>query len=131
MLLSDGQYHGKRVLSAASTKAMTASRSVPGGDGDRLRTYGWDMNTGYSSNRGHLFPVGKSFGHTGFTGTSLWIDPTTQTAVIFLSNRVHPDGKGNVTRVRGQVATLAAASVVTPPFPSPRSAATRAAMTKS
>jgi CubicO group peptidase (beta-lactamase class C family) len=106
MLLSDGQYHGKRVLSAASTKAMTAPRTVPGGDGDRLRTYGWDMNTGYSKNRGDLFPVGKSFGHTGFTGTSLWIDPTTQTAVIFLSNRVHPNGKGNVTRVRGQVATL-------------------------
>jgi len=111
MLLSGGEYHGKRVLSPASVKEMTAPRPVPGGDGARLRTYGWDMNTGYSKNRGELFPVGKSFGHTGFTGTSLWIDPTTQTAVIFLSNRVHPNGKGNVTRVRGQVATLAASAL--------------------
>jgi CubicO group peptidase (beta-lactamase class C family) len=53
----------------------------------------------------------RSFGHTGFTGTSLWIDPTSQTAVIFLSNRVHPNGKGNVTRLRGQVATIAATAL--------------------
>ncbi len=117
MLLSRGAYNGKRVLSAASVEAMTAPRSVPGGDGAWLRTYGWDMKTGYSKNRGDLFPVGKSFGHTGFTGTSLWIDPTTETAVIFLSNRVHPNGKGNVTRVRGQVATLVAAALPKTPWP--------------
>ena len=56
----------------------------------------------------------RGFGHTGFTGTSLWIDPDSETAVIFLSNRVHPDGKGNVNRVRGQVATLAAAAISMP-----------------
>jgi uncharacterized protein YbbC (DUF1343 family) len=76
-----------------------------------MRTLGWDVQTSYSANRGELFPVGASFGHTGFTGTSLWLDPGTRTAVIFLSNRVHPDGKGNVTRLRGQVATQAAAAV--------------------
>ena len=53
------------------------------------------------ANRGEVFPKGNSFGHTGFTGTSLWLDPGSQTAVIFLSNRVHPDGKGNVTKLRG------------------------------
>src|SRR5262249_59833678 len=57
------------------------------------------------------------FGHTGFTGPSLWVDPAAQTAVVFLSNRVHPDGKGNVTRLRGRVATLVAASIVAAPFP--------------
>ncbi len=86
---------------------MTAGRAVPGG----LRTYGWDMATSYSSNRGTGFRKGVSFGHTGFTGTSIWIDPETQTAVIILANRVHPDGKGNATRLRSQIATIAADAV--------------------
>src|SRR5206468_9127228 len=107
MLLNEGSYAGKRVLSPATVRLMTTPRPVPGG----LRALGWDVQTSYSANRGELFSPG-SFGHTGFTGTSIWIDPTSQMAVIFLSNRVHPDGKGNVNRVRGQVATLAAASVV-------------------
>jgi uncharacterized protein YbbC (DUF1343 family) len=80
-----------------------------------MRAYGWDVDTSYSRNRGDLFPFGKSFGHTGFTGTSIWIDPGSQTAVIFLSNRVHPDGKGNISRLRGQVATLAAAGLTSYP----------------
>ena len=58
----------------------------------------------FSSNRGELLPLG-SFGHTGFTGTSLWIDPATRLFVVFLSNRVHPDGKGDVTPLRARVAT--------------------------
>jgi uncharacterized protein YbbC (DUF1343 family) len=68
-------------------------------------------------NRGDLFPVG-SFGHTGWTGTSLWIDPWTQSFVVFLSNRVHPDGKGDVAALRGRVATIVAAAVSDrlPPF---------------
>src|SRR5262249_55958119 len=61
--------------------------------------------------RGELFPVG-SYGHTGFTGTSLWLDPATRSYVIFLSNRVHPDGKGDVTALRGKVATVAAAALI-------------------
>jgi uncharacterized protein YbbC (DUF1343 family) len=85
------------------------------------RGLGWDIDSRYSSNRGDLFSS-RSFGHTGFTGTSIWIDPDTSTVVVFLSNRVHPDGDGNVTRLRGRVATLVAAAVgdglsdsVTPP----------------
>ncbi|HZZ79258.1 MAG TPA: serine hydrolase domain-containing protein [Gemmataceae bacterium] len=94
---------GKPLLREETWKVMTEPRKVPNG----LRTYGWDMATGYSANRGDVFPKGVSFGHTGFTGTSIWIDPRSQTAVIFLSNRVHPDGKGNVTKLRARVATIA------------------------
>ncbi|HEX8197034.1 MAG TPA: exo-beta-N-acetylmuramidase NamZ domain-containing protein, partial [Pyrinomonadaceae bacterium] len=74
------------------------------------RGLGWDMNTSFSSNRGELFPLG-SFGHTGFTGTGVWIDPVSQTFVVFLSNRVHPDGKGDVSPIRNKVATIAASAI--------------------
>ena len=112
MLLNGGEYNGKRILQAETIKLLLAPREVPlAGGKTGLRTYGWDMQTGYSSNRGDGFPSGKSFGHTGFTGTSVWIDPGSQTAVIILSNRVHPAGKGNVTKLRSQVATLAATAV--------------------
>ncbi len=110
MILDGGVYKGKRVLAPATVVTMTTPRPVPlAGGKTGLRTYGWDVQTPYSANRGELFPADRSFGHTGFTGTSLWIDPESQTVVIFLSNRVHPDGKGNVTKLRGQVATIAAA----------------------
>jgi uncharacterized protein YbbC (DUF1343 family)/CubicO group peptidase (beta-lactamase class C family) len=114
MLLNRGESGGVRVLSPATVRLMTTARPVPGG----LRALGWDVRTSYSANRGELFGEG-SFGHTGFTGTSIWIDSASRTAVIFLSNRVHPAGKGNVTALRGRVATLAAAAVVQPPFPGP------------
>jgi CubicO group peptidase (beta-lactamase class C family) len=104
MVLNRGELGGKRVLKPETMALFTEPRPVPGG----LRTRGWDCDTSYSANRGEHFPKGKSFGHTGFTGTSIWIDPESQTAVIFLSNRVHPAGKGNVTKLRGRVATLAA-----------------------
>ncbi|HEX8292977.1 MAG TPA: exo-beta-N-acetylmuramidase NamZ domain-containing protein, partial [Pyrinomonadaceae bacterium] len=64
----------------------------------------------FSTNRGDLFPAG-SFGHTGFTGTSLWLDPASETFVVFLSNRVHPDGKGDVGPLRGRVANVVAGAV--------------------
>jgi CubicO group peptidase (beta-lactamase class C family) len=107
MILGGGIYNGKRILKPETVRLMTAPREVPGG----LRTYGWDMATSYSANRGKVFPRGGSFGHTGFTGTSLWIDPKSKTAVVFLSSRLHPDGKGNVTRLRGEIATLAAEAI--------------------
>lgn len=112
MLLGKGQHNGKQVLKAETVALMTAPREVPLGGGKKgLRTYGWDMQTGFSSNRGDGFPSGVSYGHTGFTGTSIWIDPASDTAVIVLANRVHPKGKGNVSKLRAQVATLAAAAV--------------------
>jgi uncharacterized protein YbbC (DUF1343 family) len=68
------------------------------------------MDSSFSGNRGELLPLG-SFGHTGFTGTSLWIDPATRMFVVFLSNRVHPEGKGDVTPLRARIATVAAAAL--------------------
>ncbi len=110
MLLNRGEYGGQRTLDAKTVDLFTTPRPVPG---DKfLRTYGWDVNTKFSSNRGDVFPVGESFGHTGFTGTSIWLHPASQSAVIFLSNRVHPNGKGNVTPLRRQVATIAAQAVL-------------------
>jgi uncharacterized protein YbbC (DUF1343 family) len=107
MVLDGGRLGRARILSPAGIEAVTRPRFY--GDGD-VRGLGWDIATGYSRNRGDLFPPG-SFGHTGFTGTSLWIDPSSDTYVVFLSNRVHPDGKGDVGRLRALVATLAASAV--------------------
>jgi CubicO group peptidase (beta-lactamase class C family) len=112
MLLADGKHNGKAFLRSKTFRLYTAPHEVTTTKGKGLRTYGWDMQTTYSANRGELFPKGVSYGHTGFTGTSLWLDPQSRTAVIFLSNRVHPNGKGNVTRLRGQVATLAARALL-------------------
>jgi CubicO group peptidase (beta-lactamase class C family) len=107
MLLNQGKHEGKAFMRKETVELMTSPRKVPGGKESGLRTYGWDMATGFSANRGDVFPKGISYGHTGFTGTSIWLDPQSRSAVIFLSNRVHPDGKGNVTKIRAQVATLA------------------------
>lgn len=108
MILNGGQYHGVRILSPLSVAAMTRPRLVA--DDGGARGLGWDINTSFSSNRGDLFPLG-SFGHTGFTGTSIWIDPASQMFLIFLSNRVHPNGKGDVGPLRGQVAAIVAGAV--------------------
>ncbi|MBS1770982.1 MAG: DUF1343 domain-containing protein [Acidobacteria bacterium] len=113
MLLNGGTYNGRRVLSRATVNRMTTPLVVS--EGGDTRGLGWDIDTPFSSNRGELFPRG-SFGHTGFTGTSLWIDRVSQTFVVFLSNRVHPTGKGNVTPLRAKIATLAAAAVEDTPI---------------
>ena len=97
------------VLAPDTVDRMTAIATPPHLD-DR-RGLGWDIDSRYSSARGDRFPATRSFGHTGFTGTSIWIDPASETVVVFLSNRVHPDGGGNVVALRGRVATLAAAAV--------------------
>ena len=113
MLLNGGRLGDVRVLAPATVERMTTA-STPAGMKD-VRGLGWDIDSAYSSNRGDLFPIGTSYGHTGFTGTSLWLDPTTKSYVIFLSNRVHPDGKGDVTPLRSKVATVAAAALSTQP----------------
>ena len=109
MILAGGKLGKVRVLSPLGVDALTRPRYF--GDGD-VRALGFDIDTAYSKNRGDLFPPG-SFGHTGFTGTSLWIDPSSNTFVVFLSNRVHPDGKGDVGRLRGVVASVTAAALET------------------
>lgn len=75
--------------------------------GVALRGLGWDIESPFSGNRGELFPVG-GFGHTGFTGTDLWIDPWSDSYVIFLSNRVHPNGGKNSVPLEGKIANAAA-----------------------
>jgi uncharacterized protein YbbC (DUF1343 family)/CubicO group peptidase (beta-lactamase class C family) len=111
MLLGGGRLGNARILSPAAIARMTSPSTPP--EMRAVRGLGWDIDSSYSSNRGELFPIGSSYGHTGFTGTSLWLDPATKSYVIFLSNRVHPDGKGDVTALRGRVATVAAAALIT------------------
>jgi uncharacterized protein YbbC (DUF1343 family)/CubicO group peptidase (beta-lactamase class C family) len=112
MLLNGGTLDGVRILSPATISRMIEP-STPAYMHD-VRGLGWDIDSSFSANRGDLFPIG-SFGHTGFTGTSLWLDPQSRSYVVFLSNRVHPDGKGDVTALRGRVATIAAAALISGP----------------
>ncbi len=118
MLLGAGALDGQRVLAPLTVARMTSPATPP--NERNVRGLGWDIDSSYAVNRGELFPIG-SFGHTGFTGTSLWIDPITETFVIFLSNRVHPDGKGDVTALRARVATTAARAIVDVPLARVRS----------
>jgi uncharacterized protein YbbC (DUF1343 family)/CubicO group peptidase (beta-lactamase class C family) len=109
MILNGGTYGGVRILSPLGVAAMTRPRAVT--DEGGARGLGWDIASSFSGNRGDLFPPG-SFGHTGFTGTSLWLDPASETFLVFLSNRVHPDGKGDVGALRGRVASIVASSLM-------------------
>lgn len=109
MLLGGGQLNGKRILKESTVANFTRGRWLP--DGTSGRALGWDADTGYSSPRGMHFPRGISYGHTGFTGTSIWIDPVSQTFVILLTNRVHPTGKGNTIALRRNVATVVAQAI--------------------
>ncbi len=108
MVLGGGALGSVRILSPLTVLKMT-SQATPAAMAN-VRGLGWDIDSSYSSNRGELLPVG-SFGHTGWTGTSVWMDPVTKTYVILLSNRVHPDGKGDATPVRARVATVVAAAL--------------------
>jgi uncharacterized protein YbbC (DUF1343 family)/CubicO group peptidase (beta-lactamase class C family) len=75
------------------------------------RAAGFDIDSNYSRPRGQHFPIGTSFGHTGWTGGFLWIDPGSKSFFVFLSNRVHPDGQGSVTALQKQLGTLVAESL--------------------
>ena len=99
---------GSQILSSLMVEKMTTPQQPP--TSTVLRGFGWDIDSPFSSNRGDLLPVG-SFGHTGFTGTSLWIDPTTHTYIIVLSNAVHPRGKGSAVALRSKIATAVAAAL--------------------
>lgn len=106
MLLGRGQYQETRVLAAETMLSLGESHKVSSG----LRALGWDKRTGFSSNRGEGMSD-QAFGHGGFTGTTLWIDPGLDLFVIFLSNRVHPSGKGNVTPLAGRIGAAAVSSI--------------------
>jgi uncharacterized protein YbbC (DUF1343 family)/CubicO group peptidase (beta-lactamase class C family) len=99
---------GGPVLSPLMIEKMTTPQQPP--TAPVLRGFGWDIDSPFSSNRGDLLPVG-GFGHTGFTGTSMWIDPTTRTYIILLTNAVHPRGKGSAVALRSKIATAVAAEL--------------------
>jgi len=105
-MLQKGELGEARLFSEETWKLMTTPREVLRG----LRTYGWDSKSGFSSNRGQNFSS-AAFGHGGFTGTAIWIDPELDLYVIFLSNRVHPDGKGSVNPLAGAIGTVAGESI--------------------
>ncbi|TAM80072.1 MAG: DUF1343 domain-containing protein [Acidobacteria bacterium] len=108
MLLNGGTFHGVQILDRLAVEKMTTPQSPV--DKMAVRGLGWDIASPFTSNRGQLFPVG-SFGHTGFTGPSLWIDPVTRTYVVFLANRVHPNGAGDVVALRSMIDTAIAAAL--------------------
>ncbi len=107
MLLGSGKSQGRRFLGPLTVKAMTSPQSPRQAIG--VRGYGWDIDTAYSAPRGDLFDGG--FGHTGFTGTSLWVHPPSGTFVVVLSSRLHPDGKGDAAHLRGVVANIVAGAI--------------------
>ncbi len=107
MMLDGGAGNGVRLFSAATVQKFTSPQSPP--DQPILRGLGWDIDSPYSSNRGELFPIG-SYGHTGYTGTSIWIDPFSRSYVIILTNSVHPHRGHSVVSLRSRIATIAAAS---------------------
>lgn len=115
MLLRGGELDNTRVLAEKTVKLFTEPHAVPvptkGGESKGARSYGWDVDTSYSAPRGDVFARGSGYGHTGFTGTSLWVDPGSKTAIVILSNRVHPDDKGNATPLRREIGTIVARAV--------------------
>ena len=113
MMLGNGTHklgdQQTRILSPATVAVMTDAYPVSSG----RRGLGWDKRTGYSSNRGDLLSP-SAFGHGGFTGTVLWIDPELDLFFIFLSNRVHPNGKGSVNHLAGRILNRIVSSIETP-----------------
>jgi uncharacterized protein YbbC (DUF1343 family) len=109
MVLHDGRYGDVQFLKAETVYDMTAARKV----GDNTRGLGWDKRSVYSRNRGR-YMTDRAFGHGGFTGTAMWIDPGLDLYVIFLSNRLHPDGAGEVNSLAGQIGGFACAAIVPP-----------------
>jgi len=110
MLLDLGKYSGGRLMSPMTVQSMSRPQSPP--KSEYARGYGWDIRTDYSSPRGDIFEGG--YGHTGFTGTSLWIHPPTETFVVILSNRVHPNGGKNMNHLRSVVANIVTSAISDP-----------------
>jgi CubicO group peptidase (beta-lactamase class C family) len=108
MMLNRGEFKGRRVLSPLAVERMTSVYPEVAFAG---RGLGWDLDSSFSTNGGDLFGP-DSFGHTGYTGTSIWIDPETKTFVIFLTNRVHPNDEGSVASIRSRIANIVASSII-------------------
>jgi CubicO group peptidase (beta-lactamase class C family) len=108
-LLADGSYNGRRVLSPLTVQRMFAV--PPANDPKVARALGWDTFYPEPYTSGDVFAVMNLRGHTGFTGTSVLLDPDTNTAVIILAHRVHPKNDGSASRLRSTVASIVAASI--------------------
>ena len=108
MLLDGGEGRGERILSRKAVAAMTNPQNTA--ESVIRRGLGWDIKSPLSKEFNASFPAG-SFGHTGYTGTSIWIDPRSQTYLIILTNRLHPAGKGQVKTLRAKIAAAVAAAV--------------------
>jgi len=111
MLQNGGMWGGKRILSPLTVKAM---RSVPQNFNSFGRSLGWDVSSAYDSNQGDLLSS-EAYGHTGYTGTSIVIDPVNDLSIVLLCNSVHPVDASNVIRLRAQVANAVAASITNEP----------------
>ena len=107
-LQNGGELNGVRILSPLTVKAM---RTVPRDELPLGRALGWDLYSPYASNVGNLFSP-EAYGHTGYTGTSVIIDPVNDVSVILLTNRAHPDDAGGVVRLRTLVANAVAGAVI-------------------
>lgn len=106
-LQNGGEWNGRRILSPQGVKAM---RTVPRATAGLGRTLGWDVFTAYASNSGDFFGP-NTYGHTGYTGTSIVIDPDNDTSVILLINAVHPEDGHSVVRLRSLISNAVAASI--------------------
>ncbi|VBB47952.1 conserved exported hypothetical protein [uncultured Paludibacter sp.] len=109
-LQNGGEYNEKRILSPLGVKTM---QTIPQGFEKFGRALGWDIYSDYASNQGDLFSP-NTYGHTGYTGTSIIIDPENKVSVILLTNRVHPEDKSEVVTLRGKIANIVAASIYQP-----------------
>lgn len=114
MLVAGGVLDGQRVLARSTIETMWTRSS----DGDGTRALGWDVTSTYAGRMAPFFPAG-SVGHTGFTGTAVWIDPASGTYMILLTNRVHPDGGGGqaIRELRQRVAAAVGAALFRPELP--------------
>ena len=108
MILNQGTYQGKRILSPQAVAAMIKPQRLPGSN--VIHGLGWDIKSPYSRAFNLAFPFG-SFGHTGYTGTSIWMDPKSKTCLIILTNRLHPHGRGEVKSLRTYVSAAVADAV--------------------
>lgn len=110
MLLDNGRIQGStdHILSPVTIAKMTSDQAKLS-PGEARRGLGWDLESAYDSEKGDIFETG--FGHTGFTGTSIWVVPEEKLSIIVLTNRVHPDGKGGVVSLRARIANIVAGSI--------------------
>jgi CubicO group peptidase (beta-lactamase class C family) len=114
MLLNNGVAQGSRILSAGAVELMTRPASPAGGS--RVRGLGWDLGEPFVSDQGRGAPVFR-YGHTGFTGTMLWLDPSSGTYVIVLSNRTHAGRRGDAQPLRNGILHAVSAAFSGPPVP--------------